>query len=243
MNALINTNAVFRDFASITDMIEALSVETTQRLGDAIKAKGYAAYVAAGGTTVPPLLQNLSNTDIAWDKVHITLSDERWVKPGSTNSNQYLINTTLLQNKASRANIIPLWRDCETPEEAAIISDRAVRNMPSPFDVTLLGMGADMHAASLFPDAPGIIGAMDMSRENLVCKIGPVGGAKGAEARLSLTLRAILNSKIIYIMIAGDEKLAALTKATALNDPIKSPVSAIINQTKCPVHVYWAPID
>ncbi len=243
MNALINTNAIFRKFSSIAEMIEALSIETTQRLSNAIQKNGCASCVAAGGTTVPPLLEKLSNTDIAWDKVHITLSDERWVEPGSTNSNQYLIQTKLLQNKASKASLVPLWRDCDTPKEAAIISGKAVSHMPSPFEVTLLGMGADMHAASLFPNAPGIIDAMDTTRENMVCKIGPVGGASGAETRLSLSLKAILNSKIIYIMIVGDEKLAALTKASALNDPIKSPVSAILHQTKCPVHVYWAPKD
>ncbi|VAW00089.1 6-phosphogluconolactonase, eukaryotic type [hydrothermal vent metagenome] len=241
MHALQATNAAFESFPSVARMIAALSAQTTTRLAEAIQNKGAASYVAAGGTTVPPLLEGLSKTDIAWDKVHVTLSDERWLAPDSSNSNQFLIRNTLLQNKAAKAHFTPLWYACDTPEQAAGIASQAVGQMPSPFDVTLLGMGADMHAASLFPNAPGTAKALDISREALVCPVGPIKGAAGAQTRLSLSLRAILQSRIIFLMIVGDEKRAALEQAITYTDPIQAPVSAILQQTQCPVHIYWAP--
>ncbi|MEE9348045.1 MAG: 6-phosphogluconolactonase [Robiginitomaculum sp.] len=241
MNVLTGDNTRFQEFSSIQEMIKFISAQTASILSAAIKARGSASYVAAGGSTVPPLFEALSNSDIDWEKVNITLSDDRWVKPSDPTSNHFLVTNTLLQNKASRANFAPLLRHCEMPEQAITLSDAAIHAIAKPFDVTLLGMGADMHVASLIPNAPGTGRALDTSRPAMVCKIGPVDGPNGAEIRLSLTLRAILESKVIFIMITGDEKLKSLKKASLLKDPTSSPVSAILHQTKCPVYVYWAP--
>ncbi len=256
MNILTGANARFQEFSSLAEMIKFVSAQTASLLAEAIKSSGSASYVAAGGSTVPPLFETLSNADIEWEKVNITLSDDRWVKPSDPSSNQFLVANTLLQNNAARANFVPLLRGCETAEQAVALSDAAVRAIAKPFDVTLLGMGADRHVASLTANTPGIEQALDTSRQAMVCKIGPVeigpvkidpvkidpvNGRSHTEIRLSLTLRAILESKVIFIMITGDEKLIALKKANQLKDPTVSPVSAILHQTKCPVYVFWAP--
>ncbi len=250
MNILSGANVRLQEFSSRSEMVKSISVQTAKLLAEAIILNGSASYVAAGGSTVPPLFKALSNFDIEWEKVNITLTDDRWVKPNDPTSNQFLIANTLLQNKASRANFVPLLRDCETAEEAVALSNAAVTAIAKPFDVTLLGMGVDRHVASLTPNTPGIEQALDTSRSAMVCKIGPVkiGPADGpsrAEIRLSLTLRAILESKVIFIMITGDEKLEALKKANQLKGPLKnpavSPVSAILHQVQCPVYVFWAP--
>lgn len=232
-------SAIIKVFPNKSDMIDTLAQETAKKLAGAIADRGTASYVAAGGTTVPDLFDQLSQTDITWQNVQITLSDERWVHPDNTKSNQNMVTRTLLQNNASAAHLIPLWHDCPTPGAAAKQASLAVKNMPAPFDVTLLGMGKDMHAASLFPDSPGLAKGLDLKNEDIVCEIGPVDGAQGAESRLSLTLRAILASRSIYIMITGEEKWAALNKAMFIDDPTKAPVSAILNQALCPVYVYW----
>ena len=231
--------AIVKVFPNKEELVSQLSQETASRLQSAIKERGIASYVAAGGSTVPDLFKNLSDAEVDWDKVHITLSDERWVRPGDHNSNQHLVSTTLLKNKAANSLFTPLLYDCRTSDEGAKMAHSQLLTLPSPFDVTLLGMGADRHTASLFPNSNGLTAALDPVGSQMVCSIGPIQGAAGPETRLTLSLSALLSSRVIYIMITGAKKWEALEAAMSETDPALSPVSAILNNDKCPVFVYW----
>jgi 6-phosphogluconolactonase len=59
--------------------------------------------------------------------------------------------------------------------------------------------------------------------------------------RMTLTLRALLNSQWIVILLKGESKLRTYNAAAAGTDVQEMPVRALLNQSKTPVHVYWAP--
>ena len=104
----------------------------------------------------------------------------------------------------------------------------------------LLGMGDDGHTASLYPHSAGLDAALDLTRPNLVQAIHADSAAATGE-RMTFTLRAILDSKLIVILIRGEEKLATYRKAVSGTDIHEMPVRAVLNQTQTPVHVYWSP--
>ncbi len=231
----------FREFQDTDLLTDALSKDIAQDLKDAVAQRDAASFVATGGTTAPLLYRKLSLMDAPWNRTTIVLSDERWVDTHNAASNEKMVRDTLLHSNAVTACLKSMRGDTDTPEAAVAAAHAAIAQTVRPFDVTLLGMGADMHAASLFPGAPGVNAGLDVGSPDLVCKIGPIDGAAGAETRLSLTLGAILASRMINIMIIGAEKRSAYEKALVHDNPVEAPVSAILRQRKAPVTVYWAP--
>jgi 6-phosphogluconolactonase len=229
-----------RRFAQADEMFRTLADEIAAQLRQGIVTRGAASFVASGGTTPGALYDTLSERDLAWDRVFVTLSDERWVSPGSTDSNENLLRTRLLRGKAALAHLVPLKTPAASPSEAEADVDRAIAAMPLPFDVTLLGMGDDGHTASLFPNAEGLSEALDLSSPALVRAITPKNAA-GSSQRMSLTLRAILASRLIVILIRGEEKLAAYGAAVSGDDERAMPVRAILHRATAPVETFWAP--
>ena len=240
MNELDTVGIEERFFTDREAMTEVLGTEITRLLTEAIRASGRASFIASGGTTPVRLYERLRLADIDWSKMDLTLSDERWVSPTTNGSNEKLIRTHLLQNGASAARLCPLKTSDATAREAEARVNSAVCALPRPFDVTLLGMGTDGHTASLHPYADGLAEALDVNHPALVRSIRPQNIAKAGE-RMSLTLRAILNSRVVVILIQGRDKLAALRKALASDDVMAMPVRAVLHQSMTPVQIFWAP--
>ncbi|MDE1939229.1 MAG: 6-phosphogluconolactonase [Alphaproteobacteria bacterium] len=240
MNELDTVGIEERFFTDREAMAEVLSIEITRRLVEAICAAGRASFIASGGTTPIRLYERLRSADVNWSKMDLTLSDERWVSPATDGSNEKLIRTHLLRNGASATRLCPLKTPDATAREAEASVNSTVGALPRPFDVTLLGMGIDGHTASLHPYADGLAEALDVNHPALVRSIRPQNLAKAGE-RMSLTLRAILGSRIVVILIQGRDKLAALRKAMASDDVMAMPVRAVLHQNMTPVQVFWAP--
>ena len=118
--------------------------------------------------------------------------------------------------------------------------DAAVAAIARPFDVVLLGMGADGHVASLFPHNPVLPRALDPDGEAFACA-AEVAQAAGASARMSLTLRALLDTRRIAILVKGQDKLDAWRRALAGDDQAEMPVRALLRQDRAPVAFFWAP--
>lgn len=109
-----------------------------------------------GGTTPGPIFDVLCAADLAWDRVRIMPTDERWVPQDHPRSNARLLTERLLVNRAAAAHLLPLFAPSETPDR--VLADLESQLMPVlPISVLVLGMGDDMHTASLFPGAPGLV--------------------------------------------------------------------------------------
>ena len=227
-------------FDTSADLFAALSMEITVRLADAVAARGRASLVATGGSTPGPLYDALSAEPAPWDRVEITLTDERWVATDSDDSNEALVRRRLLQDRAAAAELFGLKTPDTHPRDAEPVVDRALAAMPRPFDVLILGMGDDGHICSLFPHASELAVGLDPAAASLVCAVHRPEAA-GAADRLSMTLPAILGSRWIVLLIEGQNKLDIVRQAREPGEPEDLPVRAVLRQGEVPVEVWWAP--
>ena len=181
-----------------------------------------------GGTTPGPFLEALSEADLAWRDIRVLPTDERLVSELSSRSNLRLIRDTLARNRAAEAHLVPL-------HEPILGAMTSRVQAALPVDVLVLGMGTDMHTASLFPDAPDLAAALAPDAPALV-EVHPAGQP---EARLTLTAPVIRGASVIHILITGEDKLAALERALADGPVAEAPVRVALT-APCPVTVHYA---
>jgi 6-phosphogluconolactonase len=229
-----------RRFDTAEDMFRTLADEIVARLKQGVTERGTASLVCSGGTTPGALYDILSKRDAPWNKVVVTLSDERWVAPSEDGSNEKLVRTRLLVGKAAAARIVPMKTDDASPDDAEAKVGAAIAAIPRPFDVTLLGMGDDGHTASLYPHSQGLEKSLDVTDPALVRGVHTDHAVKTGE-RMTLTLRALLDSKWIVLLLKGEDKLRTYSEAAAGTDVQEMPVRVLLNQNKVPVQVFWAP--
>jgi 6-phosphogluconolactonase len=184
-----------------------------------------------GGTTPGPLFDALSSLKLDWERVDVLLSDERWVPETSPRSNTRLLRQRLFVDYAAAAHLVPLHGDAETPEELLPVLSDGVRAV-LPLSVALLGMGEDMHTASMFPGADNLSLALSSNAPALVAMRAP--GAP--EPRITLSAPVINGAMQKHLVITGDAKREALERAEALRDPVKGPIYAVMDG----LNVHWA---
>jgi len=228
------------EFADAQAMNRALADAIVERLAAGVTRNGQASLVVSGGTTPADLFDVLAACDAPWKDVWVTLSDERWVDPASDRSNEHLVRTHLLKGKAATARFVPLKTASAHANEAEAETGAAVAAMPRPFDVLLLGLGNDGHTASLIPGAEGLAGALDQSDPALTRSVHPPAST-GMGERLTLTLRALLESRWIALLIRGAEKLETYNKVSGGGDVLMAPVRGVLRQSRVPVTAYWSP--
>jgi 6-phosphogluconolactonase len=220
---------------------EQLAVDLAQSIAadlrGAINARGVASLVVSGGRTPAPMFAALAQQSLPWQKVWITLADERWVDANHADSNEALVRRTLLQHHAAAAHFVPLKNAAATAKAGEADGEVALAAMPRPFDVVVLGMGDDGHFASLFPQAPQLALSLDHANKNLCIAVDPI---TAPHARMSLTLSALLNSHRIVIQLVGEGKWQVYQRALQAGAEKELPIRAVIQQTKTPVEVYFA---
>ena len=200
------------------------------QLADFLRREGRASLSVPGGTTPGPIFDTLSGVDLDWANVAVFLNDERWVPEDSPRSNTRLLRERLLRGKAAAAQLIPLHADAPTPEDR--LEELAEGLRPHlPISVLLLGMGADMHTASLFPGADRLAEALAPDAPLLL----PMRAEAAGEPRITLTAPVLKGAMNIHILITGQEKRDALERALTL-PPEEAPVRAILDNAT----VHWA---
>lgn len=227
-----------RRFPNATALMQALASDIVAALQEGLAGGRGVSLVVPGGHTPAPLFDLLSEAELDWPNVWVTLTDERWVDTQSSASNERLVREHLLRQAAEHANFVGLKNAQPDPHAGAAASWSAVAQLPRPFDFVLLGMGDDGHMASLFPDSPGLHSAMDLSAPP-----GCVGmtAASPPRARLSLNLRALLDARRIALLIVGKAKWDTYERARARGPAVDMPVRALLGQQNVPLSIYWSP--
>ena len=211
-------------------MMFTLADQLASDLGSQLRTHDRASLSVPGGTTPGPVFDVLSGVGLDWDRVTVFPNDERWVPETSERSNGRLLKQRLLTGKAAAATFLPLYAEAERPEDAIDALAEAIEPH-LPISVLLLGMGADMHTASLFPGADRLAEALAPDAPVLL----PMRAAGAGEPRVTLSARVLRAAMAIHVMITGAEKRAALERAMDLT-PQEAPIRAVLDEAT----VHWA---
>ncbi|MHA6766704.1 6-phosphogluconolactonase [Sphingobium ummariense] len=212
--------------ADLARRIEAL-------LAAAIAQRGVAAIALSGGRSPRPVLEALSAAPLDWGKVVVTLVDERWVAPDHADSNERLLRETLLQGAAAAARFVPMKNGAANAYAGQPECEAAFAALPWPLDIVLLGMGEDGHTASLFPGAAELVEGL--STDALTLAVTPPAAP---HQRMSMSAKAILSSRHIFLQIGGAAKRAVYDRAMAGGPVEELPIRVALLQDKVPVEVW-----
>lgn len=212
-------------------MLLNLANRIAGELRAALEGAARVSFCVPGGTTPGPIFDILSDVSLDWERVDVLLNDERWVPESSERSNTALLKHRLLVGKAAHARLVPLHTDVPTPEEGLPGLMPAVEAV-LPLNVLLLGMGTDMHTASLFPGADQLELGLSDAAPTLLAMRAPGAG----EPRITLSAKALKTAISTHILITGAEKRAALEQAEHL-PAMEAPVAAFLSDAT----VHWAP--
>lgn len=220
----------FHEYPDRDMMMLRVAQRIASELGETLRSADRATLSVPGGTTPGPVFDTLSGADLDWSRVAVMLNDERWVPEHDPRSNTALLRRRLLVDRAADATLVPLYARMATPEDALDALSDGIRPH-LPISVLLLGMGADMHTASLFPGADKLQQAMAEDAPPLMALRAEAAG----EPRMTLTLPVLRAALRVHVLITGAEKRKALERARKL-PPEQAPIAALLDHAQ----VHWA---
>ena len=229
----------FTQTAGAADSAAQLARSVAQDLRSVLAQKEHAVLAVSGGKSPIAFFQALNTEDLDWRHVRITLVDERIVPVQHADSNTQLVRQHLLQNQATQAQWLPMIDDNATESSLHNIEQAvafALQHYQQP-DVLVLGMGADGHTASIFPQAPQFGDAVSPDYPQPLLHTTPV---TAPHERISMTLAAIERTPSVYLSIAGAEKLAVYRQAEQGRNP-QFPISYVLTSAEVSVHVFYHP--
>lgn len=225
-------------FSSRNELDNSLANAVSQLLSDAIKHRGKASMAVSGGSTPKGFFSVLSQIDLDWSKVTITLADERWVDIDSKDSNTQLVHENLLQNNAASAKFFHLKQGEVLNDDILIDLNLAAKKMLLPLDILILGMGEDGHTASLFPCSDQVKEGLALDNDNVLLKVQP---KTASHDRISFSFSALAKSENTFLHLCGENKQVILNKAIAGTDIFEMPIRAFLGHPNLNTQIYWAP--
>lgn len=186
--------------------------------------------IAISGGNTPNLLFKALSTEykekINWEKINFYWVDERWVPPGSPDSNfGNAYNFLFWKIKLSPANIYRIKGEDNPLEEAErytflVKNNIAEKNGIPCFDIVFLGIGQDGHTASIFP------GQLDLFNSDKVYEVSVSPYTQ--QQRITMTGKVINNAENIYIMVSGKQKSAVINNIlNRTDDAARYPASQV----------------
>ncbi|MDE8650276.1 6-phosphogluconolactonase [Novosphingobium album (ex Liu et al. 2023)] len=164
-----------------------------QRIAAALAAApGEIALTVPGGSTPFPILARLAEAPLDWSRIAVWPGDDRLVPEDHPASNVGRIRERL---EPAGARIVPLTPDARPPR----------------FALAWLGMGADGHIASLFPNTDPQVDDPLRVRRITPDPLPP----EAPFDRVSLTMPALLDSDGIVFVIRGADKRALFEQAAS----------------------------
>ena len=196
----------------------AVSERITEALAAQLKQPGTANLVLCGGNTPRQTIERLAAAPLDWSRVLISLTDERCVPRNHADSNARMVLDIISNTKAAEAVVIDL-------------ASPAFESLSRPA-ISVVGMGTDGHFASLFPDTEQLASALALDNPQ---RCVHTTTAASPHARISQTLAALVDTEQLLLLAFGEEK------RSILHNPAELPVAALLQQTRTPVEIHWAP--
>lgn len=169
--------------------------------------------VLAGGSTPCRAYEQAAELDADWSRATLWFGDDRCVPPEHEHSNFGMARRALLSRLGGGA-VAPRVHRMEGergPHEGADAYETMLReefgDTVPRFDLILLGLGPDMHTASLFPgdDALGADGRLAVGVET--------PGMAPLLPRITLTLDVLNRGRDVVFLVAGEDKAEAVAAA------------------------------
>ena len=199
----------------------------------AIKAKDAFCVAISGGNTPRRFFELLGElpqaNSLPWDKIQLFWVDERYVQPDSQWSNYKLAADTFLAKVTiPEGNIHRIPTEYDDFKAAASCYEQTIRevfgldeNQGPEFDLIVLGMGAEGHTGSLFPNS---YAAFDT--ENLACVVYVMDEDLN---RITLTHPVLCAASHLVVLVSGQEK-AGILKEVLTSEP---------DEVRYPIHALW----
>ncbi len=224
----------WHEFSDRAELDHRLAAAAAKALRAQLSARASALLAVSGGSTPKGMFAELSEQAIDWSKVTVTLVDERFVPPDHADSNERLVRENLIRGHAAAASFLPMVSDADIVTAAQACEQALHRQLPC--DVLILGMGADGHTASWFPDSNELDLVTDSTNPALVAAVTT---PSSPHQRVTMTKTAVMQSEQIVLHITGADKRDVLE--ANLTGQKQQPISRIVNEPKATVDVYWAP--
>lgn len=232
-------------FASRDEMLSRAQQDCIAIIRNAAQDHAAMTLLLSGGTTPLPLYRALAQSDLPWSRLTVALVDERWVDEDDAASNARAVREALFDapdSKAGAAQFVTMKTAHAHAVDAQPIIDQHYRELP-PVVLCVLGMGADGHVASWFPDSQGLDRALngDDFCAAIVAQRSTVTGEH--VERMTITRHLLIRSQHIVLLLTGLEKWRTLAMAkqiaTTDADARVMPVSVMFG-LKQPVDIYFA---
>lgn len=224
------------EYAQREELDLALANKVAEILTNSVALKGRASIAVSGGSTPKGFFKALSQKDLPWSEITVTLADERWVGIESDASNTRLVHENLLQNKAVNAKFFHLKQGEELTADTLDDLNLAAASSLLPLDVLILGMGEDGHTASLFPCSDEIDQALSATAKPLL-KVVP---KTAPHDRITFSFAHLKTSKNVFLHISGASKQTVLKQALKESNIREMPIRAFLNDPEINTNVYWA---
>ena len=196
MQNLIN----WHRFDSADQVATAVCLRVLNAAKQAISEHGVFKLVLAGGTTPEKVYRLLAQVQADWEHWFIYHGDERCLPVDHKDRNSLMAEQAWLNDVAiPREQIFNIPAELE-PKTAAQQYQETIK-AALPFDMVLLGMGEDGHTASLFPNH-------HHDETELVHAV--FNSPKPPAERVSLSAKALSDTKVLLFLITGENKREAV---------------------------------
>jgi 6-phosphogluconolactonase len=218
----------------ILDDAQSLYVHAAEEIahfaGEAICTHAEFTLCLTGGSTPArtyELLAERFRLSVDWKEVQFFWGDERCVAPNDQASNFGMANRTMLSQLELRPDQVHRMRGEDAPAEGAREYEQQLRahfgledgEFPR-FDLILLGLGENVHIASLFPGIPAL-----HERERLAVAVEVDAPQRH---RITLTPPVLNNAAHVIFLVEGQHKAAAVKSAIeGPRDPDRFPAQIV----------------
>lgn len=225
-------------YKSAADWQRALVKQLVTRVREDLAADRPAVLCLAGGSTPLPVYKKLAGANLDWSRVTLLPGDDRCVAHTDIHSNVHQFREAFAD--AAGVTVLPITQDDGgTGLQPALDAANAY---PMHFTATVLGMGNDMHTASLFPGAVNLAEGLDkLSHVDVLQTVPDPLPVEAPYPRITLTAQRLLRSRAVILAIRGQAKRDALRRALDLGDPLLAPILALINDSATNTEIHWAP--
>lgn len=194
---------------NIYDNVEALTSGFIDHLAELInQSKSEKFNISlSGGSTPKKLFDSISENYASafdWQRINLWWGDERCVPPDDPESNFGMTKKHLISNIDIPAeNIFRIRGEDDPAAECRRYSKLIFDNIISPdgipvYDTIILGLGADGHIASIFPDQIHLFDSGNICETSVHQETG--------QERITITGKLINHAKNVFVLLNGGTK-------------------------------------